>query len=69
MEKDWQCIFTCSMIYKAEIAKAVLLDQNIESIIMDKQSSPYSITIGEVEVYVKQEDVILAKIILDEAQL
>jgi hypothetical protein len=69
MEKDWQCIFTCSLFYKAELAKAVLDDQNIECVILDKQSSAYSNALGEIEVYVKQEDAILAKIILEESQL
>ncbi|MFN8166649.1 MAG: DUF2007 domain-containing protein [Bacteroidia bacterium] len=68
MEGDWLCIRNFTVAYQAEIARAVLEEQNIQAIILNKQSSPYA-GVGEIEVYVNAEDAILAKIILDQAQL
>jgi len=46
----------------AEMAKAILEDNDIEVIVMNKQDSFY--LIGDIEVYVKPEDVIRAKFLI-----
>ncbi|MFA6403798.1 MAG: DUF2007 domain-containing protein [Salinivirgaceae bacterium] len=62
MESNWIIIFTTGKLYLAEMAKAILEDNDIEVIVMNKQDSFY--LIGDIEVYVKPEDVIRAKFLI-----
>ncbi|HNW97411.1 MAG TPA: DUF2007 domain-containing protein [Bacteroidales bacterium] len=59
---NWVCIYSSAVIHKAEIVQAVLLDNNIDSVIVNKQDSAYHI--GDIEVHVHPNDVILAKQII-----
>ena len=68
MEKGWVTIFTTSQLYKAEILKDVLADQNIDSVVLNKQDSSY-LTFGGIEVLVRNDDVISAKNILNKTEL
>ncbi|RZA03700.1 MAG: hypothetical protein EOP47_01885 [Sphingobacteriaceae bacterium] len=54
MEKDWVKIFTSSDIYRAEITKQMLIENDIDAVLLNKQLSGYNI--GAVEVYIHQED-------------
>ncbi len=67
MEKDWVNIFTTKQAYLSEMIKDVLADNNIQAVIMNKQDSAY-ITIGDIEVYVKAENVIKAKFLITKLQ-
>lgn len=62
MEKNWVCIFTTDKIHLAEIAKGVLEENNIESVVINKKDSNY--LFGYVEVYVNRDDAISGKHIL-----
>jgi len=55
MKNNWKCIYTNTVPYQVEIAKAVLKDHGIDSVIMNKQDSAY-ISIGQVELYVSEVD-------------
>ncbi len=57
---SWAKIFTTDILYKAEIAKSILEEVNIKSVIVDKKDSAYGI-FGEIELYVQRENVIRAK--------
>ena len=48
--------------YRAELAKQVLEQSNIEAVLMNKRDSFYHV--GDIEVHVKQNNVIKAKNIL-----
>ena len=54
MEAGWVKIYTSPDFFKSEIVKQVLIDQEIETIIINKQGFPYRI--GEVEVYIHEDD-------------
>lgn len=54
MEAGWVKIYTSSDFFKSEIVKQVLIDHEIETIIINKQGFPYRI--GEVEVYIHEDD-------------
>ena len=54
MEKDWVKIYTSPDFFKSELVRQALLDHDLEAIIMNKQGFPYRI--GEVEVYIHQND-------------
>jgi hypothetical protein len=59
----WELIFSTAMPYQAEILKSLLEEENIISVIINKQDSSY-LTFGEIELYVKQDDVLRAKQII-----
>lgn len=54
MEAGWVKIYTSSDFFKSEIVKQVLIDHEIGTIIINKQGFPYRI--GEVEVYIHEDD-------------
>ena len=63
----WIKVYTTNQSYQAEIAKALLLDNEIESYVVNKKDSMYSF--GELELYVKPENEILSKLILTQNKL
>jgi hypothetical protein len=68
MEHGWQRIYFAAQPHLVQIAKAVLEDNHIECVVVDKRDSSY-VTIGEVELYVKDGDVTLSKFLLRENNL
>ena len=68
MNEQWQCIYTTTHLHEIEIVRSVLNDHEIKSVVVDKRDSNY-ITLGEIELYVSNEDVILAKIIIQQDEL
>ncbi len=67
LNDNWIKIYTTNMAHQAEISKSLLLDSEIESFIIDKKDSMYSF--GELELYVKPENEILARLILTQNNL
>ena len=59
MEKNWVSIFSTEQPYLADIARLVLDENNISSIIMNKKDSFYKI--GEVDLYVNRDQALRAK--------
>jgi len=68
MYKGWQCIYFSNLLHKIEIVRSVLMDHEIKSVVVDKRDSNY-IMVGDIEVYVPNEEAILAKIIIDQIDL
>jgi hypothetical protein len=68
MEKGWVNVFTTDQRHLAEIAKELLSENQIESVLVDKKDSVY-ITIGEIELYVRDTNVMRAKFILEKNSL
>lgn len=54
MNSSWLKIYTSQQFIKSEIVRQVLIENEIEAIIMNKQDSSYMF--GEVEVYIHQSD-------------
>jgi len=65
---DWELVYTSTLPHRVEIVLEVLKDQDIEAVKLDKRDSSYTM-LGEMEVYTKKEDAILAKIIIEQNQL
>ena len=63
MEKDWVIAYESKQEYLADIARAVLSDNDIESVIINKKDSIYN-SFGDIEVYVNKDNLIRAKQIL-----
>jgi len=55
MEKNWVRIFASSNFYQSEMVKQVLTEQNIETVLLNKQDSSHR-AFGDIEVYVHQND-------------
>jgi hypothetical protein len=68
MEKGWVLVFTTDQPHLAEIAKELLLENQIESVLVDKRDSTY-ITLGEIELYVRDLDVMRSKFLLEKNSL
>ena len=56
MEINWKKAYSDSLLYRIEIAKAVLADNNIDSVVVNKQDSAY--LFGEIELYVPQDELL-----------
>lgn len=62
MEKDWVQVYSTDKMFQAEIFKQVLADHEIEAVIINKMDSSYK-SFGEIEIYVKNDHVIKAKML------
>jgi hypothetical protein len=65
--QNWICIYSSKEMYKVEIVKAVLFDNNIDSVVVNMQDSSYHF--GDVELHVQPDDVISAKQIINNNNL
>jgi hypothetical protein len=59
MEKDWVIAYTTNKLYRAELFKRNLGDNDIESVIINKMDSTYRF--GDIEIYVKRDNILRAK--------
>jgi len=64
MDEQWEKIFSSTALYRVEMLKALLEEQNIIGVIINKQDSSYLI-FGEIELYVKRDDILKAKFIVN----
>ncbi len=64
---DWISVYSTDMLYKAEIVKQVLSDNNIMAFVLNKRDSFYQF--GDIEVYVKPGNVMRAKYIVNKIEL
>ena len=64
MEKDWVKIFESSNEARTEMARQLLRDNDIDSVIINKKDRSYGF--GEYELYCKRDHVIRAKLYLKE---
>jgi hypothetical protein len=67
MQNDWVVIFTTAKQYEVELVHGMLLENEIESIIVNKQDSSYFF--GECELLVQREDILLAKTLIQNLDL
>ena len=64
MEEHLVHIYSTGQPYTAELVKQMLIDNNIGTFLVNKQDSTYKF--GEVELYVNRDDVIRAKMLINE---
>jgi hypothetical protein len=67
MENDWVVIFTTSKQYEAEIINGLLSENEIESVVVNKQDSSY--LFGEYELFVNRDDILRAKTLIQNIDL
>lgn len=63
MEKNWVSIFSTEKAYLADIARLVLDENNISSIVLNRKDSSYQM-LGEIELYVNRDEALRAKNLL-----
>ena len=68
MDNGWQSIYVSNKMHLVEIVKAVLADNDIPAVVVDKRDSSY-ITIGDIELYVSEENAILARVLIEQNNL
>ena len=67
---DWIVIYKSAILNNVEIVKAVLADNNIFAVIVNKTDSMYpQLTNGDIELNVNSNDVISAKHLITKHQL
>ena len=59
MEKNWVKTFSAANPIEVEILKQMLDENNITSVILNKQDSSYNL-FGSIDLYVKEENQIIA---------
>jgi hypothetical protein len=64
MTNDWEKVLTTKLPHQAALAKAKLAEQDIDAVIINKQSSAYPV-FGVQEVYVPARDAVVARFIIE----
>ena len=67
MKDNWVKIYSSVHIHKVEIIQALLKEDEIDSIILNKRDSTY--LFGEIELYVAVENVLKSKQIISNKEL
>lgn len=65
---NWVKVYSSPNLQHVELLRHLLKENDIEAIVMNKQDSIY-VTIGEIELLVNRDKVLLAKKIISEAKL
>ncbi len=66
--EGWVVVYSSNLQHRVDIVVEVLKDQGISAVPIDKRDSSY-IMLGEIELYVKNDDAILSKVIIEQNQL
>lgn len=67
MEDNWKCIYRSQKAWEVDIFHGVLTENGIDAVIINKKDSAY--LFGEVELYVKTEDVLEASKTINDTSL
>jgi hypothetical protein len=62
MPEDWLKVYSSSKLYEVEIIKGMLFENDIESVIINKQDSVY--LFGDIELHVLRDNFLKAKQII-----
>ena len=68
MQTGWQQIYFSDKSHLIEIVKALLSESNIDSYAVNRRDST-NITDGDIELYVKNNDVVMAKFLIEKNNL
>jgi hypothetical protein len=63
MEKDWVVVYDTTQSYQAEIARDILENSGIKTVILNQADSSY-LTFGSISVYVNRNDELQASELL-----
>ncbi len=60
----WEVIYSSTILYKVEILKDLLENEDIPVVIVNKKDSSY-LAFGEIELNIRRVDILKAKLIVD----
>ena len=63
-QDPWELLFTSDKAYRVEILKSLLEEEDISSVVMNKQDSSYLI-FGEIQLLVRRSEILRAEQILN----
>jgi hypothetical protein len=63
-QDPWELLYTSDKSYRVEILKSLLEEAEIDAVVLNQQDSSY-IFFGEIELYVRRTDVLIARQILN----
>lgn len=69
MEDKWVFIYSTIYAHKIEIVQALLNENNIPSQQVNRMDSSYPSVIGNIELFVKENDQVLANFIIKQSEL
>jgi hypothetical protein len=67
MEKGWERIYSTNKVHMVSIVRSLLQKNDIDSVEINKKDSNYAF--GDIEIFVREEDVIFAKILIQQNHL
>ncbi len=59
VDEAWEIIYSSPLLYKTEILRALLEEEEIPAVVINKMDSAY-LSFGEIELYVQRQDVLKA---------
>ena len=62
MDEEWSLIYSSGQLYEIELLSGMLQENEIESIIINKQDSAY--LIGDIELHVRIDSIMKAKTLI-----
>lgn len=68
MEKDWVKVYSSGFLPRVEIVKHLLESKGIETILLNQQDSLY-VSIGEIHLLVKREQVVTATSLISKSEM
>jgi galactitol-specific phosphotransferase system IIB component len=67
-DPDWVRVYSTTQPHKIEIVKAVLEDNQISAVEVNRKDSAYTF-MGEIDLYVQSKDVVLAQFLIKNNEL
>lgn len=68
LKDQWICVYSSTFLHNVELIKHLLAESEVGAVVLNQKDSFYPV-IGQIELYVQQDDVIRAKKIIEDSQL
>lgn len=68
MERDWVKVYSSNQLHTVELLRHLLHENDIDSILLNQQDSIY-VSIGEIHLMVKRNDILRTKRIIEDSGL
>ncbi len=67
-DRDWVVVYSSTQAHKVNIVKAVLEDNQVQSVEVNRKDSSYTF-MGEIDLYVHKKDVVLSEFLIKTHEL
>lgn len=69
MEEKWVIVYSSLQAHKIEIAAALLIENNILSQQINRMDSSIPFVVGQIDLFVRENDQVLASFIIKQSEL